>query len=458
MQIFDADGQLCLFDQGGSAGKTSPAPSAVEHRNMKISGSSLRKSQELYAIPYMSLDLTPGHGDLLGKPFWELLSPWRGGSSTLNTGPAPLSADGASTLSQILEDSPHRKYYLTRKACLGILRRSEQRGKPLPPQLKLALMMQAGLIPCGIFPAPPLAFHINQREETIDLGGVAGALMATSNMQMQTFITEQECGMSRETPETDMRSFRKGMGMIAGFSAGAGASAGSIAYSEHVSPTLKGSPGGNSMPAILCLNDQGGDVMEHTEGISGTLRAEMHGHQPLVFDNHGIDSRYTGPHSVVPTLSASAGTGGNNLPLVEQEQISDDDAGDHPALYSRQRVDKFRTGAAASTESARQCKDATDVILTNDSELTGMPVPEIDWSNIDNQFAVLDKDGNILFPLLVRRLTPLECERLQGFPDGWTDIPGASDSVRYRALGNSVAIPCVEFVMSGIAMAAGHEG
>ena len=37
----------------------------------------------------------------------------------------------------------------------------------------------------------------------------------------------------------------------------------------------------------------------------------------------------------------------------------------------------------------------------------------------------------------VRRLTPLECERLQGFPDGWTDIPGASDNARYRALGNS---------------------
>ena len=43
----------------------------------------------------------------------------------------------------------------------------------------------------------------------------------------------------------------------------------------------------------------------------------------------------------------------------------------------------------------------------------------------------------------VRRLTPLECERLQGFPDGWTDIPGASDNARYRALGNSVAIPFV---------------
>ncbi len=42
-------------------------------------------------------------------------------------------------------------------------------------------------------------------------------------------------------------------------------------------------------------------------------------------------------------------------------------------------------------------------------------------------------------------------ERLQGFPDGWTLIPGASDSARYKALGNSVAIPCVDFVLRGIA-------
>jgi DNA (cytosine-5)-methyltransferase 1 len=52
----------------------------------------------------------------------------------------------------------------------------------------------------------------------------------------------------------------------------------------------------------------------------------------------------------------------------------------------------------------------------------------------------------------VRRLTPLECERLQGFPDGWTeyghDGKKISDNQRYRALGNSVAVPCVEFVLS----------
>ena len=54
---------------------------------------------------------------------------------------------------------------------------------------------------------------------------------------------------------------------------------------------------------------------------------------------------------------------------------------------------------------------------------------------------------------IVGRLTPTECERLQGFPDGWTDIEGASDSARYKALGNSVAIPCVDYVLQGIAWA-----
>lgn len=46
----------------------------------------------------------------------------------------------------------------------------------------------------------------------------------------------------------------------------------------------------------------------------------------------------------------------------------------------------------------------------------------------------------------VRRLTPVECERLQGFPDGWTDIPGGSDSGRYAALGNSMAVPVMRWI------------
>lgn len=95
---------------------------------------------------------------------------------------------------------------------------------------------------------------------------------------------------------------------------------------------------------------------------------------------------------------------------------------DRHAVYARQRVDEFKNDNIASTQSARQAKDATDLVVESDRQ----------------------------YAQLIRRLTPLECERLQGFPDGWTNIPGASDSARYRALGNSVAIPCVEFIMKSL--------
>lgn len=52
----------------------------------------------------------------------------------------------------------------------------------------------------------------------------------------------------------------------------------------------------------------------------------------------------------------------------------------------------------------------------------------------------------------IRYLTPLECERLMGFPNYWTALEGASNNARYEALGNSVAIPCVKFVLQGIAL------
>ena len=55
--------------------------------------------------------------------------------------------------------------------------------------------------------------------------------------------------------------------------------------------------------------------------------------------------------------------------------------------------------------------------------------------------------------LPIRRLTPLECERLQGFPDGWTDIPWrgrehAPDGPRYKALGNSMAVPVMRWIVA----------
>ena len=76
-----------------------------------------------------------------------------------------------------------------------------------------------------------------------------------------------------------------------------------------------------------------------------------------------------------------------------------------------------------------------------------------DYKGVGNQY--VDEDKCICVGShSIRRLTPLECERLQGFPDGWTeygyDGRRISDNQRYMALGNSVAIPCVQFILSGM--------
>ena len=305
------------------------------------------------------------------------------------------------------------------------------------------------------------AVHIDQREETINLNGISGALMATTNLQMQTFVAG------------GMRKFES-------------------AEKEE----------------CLCLNDQGGERMDVSVDVTATLRAGMSGHPPLVmgiqqgsagaeetpdlalteeaetggnnyqilFENHGIDARYIGPHEVAPTMSARYGTGGNNVPLVSDMPESYCIAGniidrevqnggnglgcqpdisytltsaDRHAVFSRQRSDEFLQNRVTATQSARQHKDATDLVCEPYQNTVGT-IGYTDHKGINNQYVSEDK-CIVENRKLIRRLTPLECERLQGFPDHWTDIPGASDSARYKALGNSVAIPCVDFVLRGIA-------
>ena len=487
MRIEELEGQESLFARDSGSGKTSSGRSAAGEILQRVKNGlgqtfkkSSKRSSKLKNHTFMLLDLRQDAGNILG-PCWEYDPVWLGSLGTLNTSECPKDVV-ESSLWQILLDTVPSRYWLSRKACRGMLRRADCRGKLLPELLEIALSMQGGLIPPGPIPDELKAYHFNQRNEGIDLGDVAGALLATQNLQMQTFVT---------TPGASPDSLKEGIafsanqrdevrdlhgvagalqaqpGMkqqtfVASFSAGAGASAGSIAYNETVSPTLKGSASGNCMPSVLCINDQGGKIMECSEDVTGTLRAQEHGHQPLVlrpnhpmlYENHGIDGRYTGPHDVAPTMSARYGTGGNNVPLVQAEEVicitgnaidrQPQNGGngigwqrdiaytltatDRHSVFSRQRVDQFKEDDVASTESARQYKDATDIVCR--------PVSE--W--------------NEAFCHLLRRLVPLECERLQGYPDGWTDVPGASDSARYKALGNSVAIPCVEYLMERVAL------
>ena len=454
MQTNDLDGQVSMFGPGLPCGKTCPDVSAARQTASpaRTSGRSSRRLSGLKNRTLMLLDLRPGAGNMLG-PCWEYDPVWLGQSGRLNTSVCPRGAT-ESSLSQILQASVPSRYYLSRTACLGILRRAGERGKPLPPQLELALKLQAGIIrpPPGVSISELLrtaadeqgaaclliAFAANQRDEVRDLHDLAGALSVQQGMKQQTFIANclnpWDTQQSRVfTPEgtaptlagADGGGGRNPGGLIytAGFSANAGSKAGSTGYREELSPTLRGSQSGGMMPSVLCLNDQGGKVMSCSENVAGTLRAQEHGHQPLVFENHGVDARYTGPHEVAPTLSARAGTGGNNLPLALQK-----------------------------SESARQHKDATDLICQMTYQDTVGALTSSDHKGPNNQYVGQDKLIVVDGPLLIRRLTPLECELLQGYPPGWTDLPGASDSSRYKSLGNSVSIPCVEYLMQGIAL------
>lgn len=416
MQTYFEGDQVSLFDQDTSAGKTYRAYSAQARRTGRISGLSWSQLLDYIAPPYQFLDLTPGAGNLLGQFEWEMRSALHGGAFLRNTGPSPRDAT-ESCLSQILEDHPPKKYYLTTAACLGILRRAKERGKPLPKALDTALRIQAGLIglPEG-------------REKTVPFDD--SAVLAQPGMKQQTFA--------------------------ASFSAGASATAGTIGYAEEVAPTLKGSPSGNCMPSVMCLHEQGGQRMDVCENMTGTLRANEKGHQPLVYENHGVDARIRESSEISPTVTARFGTGGGNTPLVQepnevycivgniidrQPENGGNGCGyqenlaytittcDRHAVFARQRVDEFCNDDIASTQSARQAKDATDLVVEPDRQ----------------------------YAQLIRRLTPWECELLQGFPLGWTDIPSASDSARYRALGNSVPVPCVEFIMKSLQAVAAME-
>lgn len=293
----------------------------------------------------------------------------------------------------------------------------------------------------------------------------------------------------------------------------------------------------------VVLNDQGGNRMDVTHEVTCTLRAEAH-HPPVVmddppavFENHSQDTRFTGPVEVAPTVSHQYGTGGNNQPFVvkpygisgfnSEGMLSPnphsgiyeaevartvDTSGGNPAcnqggiaIVSGPPIYSLTTGSytqvsqdTAPTLLSRDYKDAT---------LVSEPCYGLDYASynqgknaqfrpcIDEELAptqVAKGPGAVLSGYTVRRLTPTECARLQGFPDWWcsdldTAEPSAeelafwtevwethrritspstkpktekqirkwladphSDAAEYKMWGNGVALPCVFFVLAGI--------
>lgn len=130
-----------------------------------------------------------------------------------------------------------------------------------------------------------------------------------------------------------------------------------------------------------------------------------------VYDNHWKDSRIKRLGDVAPTVSAMYGTGGNNIPLVAYGIGRD--------AFNQGRNAKFKPTIERDLQPALTARGASAVSFN-----------------------------------VVRRLTPVECERLMDLPDDWT--AGGSDTQRYKALGNGVALPCAQFILNRIQEAC-HE-
>lgn len=204
--------------------------------------------------------------------------------------------------------------------------------------------------------------------------------------------------------------------LCAGFKAGQGAQAGGIGYGEEVSPTLTtASSGTNQTPAVVALD------MTHACDVI----------------------RDCG--EIVPSLQARMGTGGNQVPLT----------------YRMQGFGDYRAGEVASSCKQRDFKDGTDLVCAVDcrnfregGETNGTLQAK------ESRGQSLNLNNTVRQNMVVRRLTPMECERLQGFPDGWTDIGEwrdskgklrkPSDSPRHKALGNSIALPFWDFLAKRI--------
>jgi DNA (cytosine-5)-methyltransferase 1 len=187
----------------------------------------------------------------------------------------------------------------------------------------------------------------------------------------------------------------------------------------------------------MVLIDQGGSVMNVEHDIVGTLRRETHGHEPAVIQ----------PVGQIGWRTANADSG-----EVSQTLKTDLAHQSGPCLAFKVRCgcEGGGKGYLGSEESA------FTLSTTNDQHIAQPIAPALTASNdpsrspqsseVTQQVAAVHAAS-----MAVRRLTPVECERLQGFPDNYTNIPWRNnpespDGPRYKALGNSMAVPVMRWL------------
>ena len=228
--------------------------------------------------------------------------------------------------------------------------------------------------------------------------------------------------------------------------------------------------------AIPVLNDQGGGAMSASYNMTGTLRTSEHGHQPIVLESNQVHATVT-QNGICPTLPASMGLGGGYVPMVTERKIFDARrngdgqivptiTGDHESRITdctAIAVDLYNGAVTGDTATSITCRSIASHSGPQVMESYGIGNGQAHASVTKEKSGTLDTmhDAQAVaiehmeppraISWIVRRLTPTECERLQGYPDGWTDIGEwtdtkgkkhkSADSPRYKALGNSIALP-----------------
>ena len=188
-------------------------------------------------------------------------------------------------------------------------------------------------------------------------------------------------------------------------------------------------------------------------GYPGCNQGGMAVVQPILLESNQNHATVQ-TNGICTTLPASMGMGGGYVPMVTQ-----------PVCYEMQAFGKYKDSGIASSLKARDHKDATDLIVNAPIVIDRAFFNQGKNAQYDPQVytdgtvptLVAKWPSAVQVRYIVRRLTPLECERLQGFPDGWTDIGEwedskgkkhkEADSPRYKALGNSIAIPPWKWVL-----------
>ena len=277
MSVFDnyqCEGQMSIFDmldRDSLYGKMSPE--LLVQTKERTLGVSLKKFAELRIKPPQFLCLKRENGQQ-AVVSWVMGGQLLGEYMTRSFGESPKEED-VSRLSQILEVKAPEKYYLSARACQGILNRAERRGKELPEQLRIALIRQS----------------VSKSEQDAPGGGKGILIQNERTGALSTLNNQAVC--VNEVAETLDASYYKGCGERQGKEREV-VCVGKAWDGQEVCSTLTANNAGGSqrMPdkdnfnAVLVLNDQGGSQMNVSKDVTATLRSEEHGHQPIVY---GLD-------------------------------------------------------------------------------------------------------------------------------------------------------------------------